>query len=104
MLTVKLQLGHITKIVEADSVDIYPSGPREKMADEPKDRDASVIELSIGHLTRQNEVFYLGCPNGTTPWDKALAWWGQEQGHWLYDRAYIENQNGKTVEIVQPFG
>ena len=96
MLTVKLQYGHVTKIVEASSVDVYPSGPRAKMADEPNERTNEIIELSVGHSDRQNEVFYIGLKSKD-------SWWGKEQNYWLYDRAYIENQAGKTIEVIQPF-
>ena len=96
MLTVKLQLGHVTKIVEASSVDVYPCGPRAKMADEPKERTNEIIELSVGRGGRQNDVFYIGR-------DEKAPWWGKTENYWLYDRAYIENKAGKTIEVIHPF-
>lgn len=94
MLTVKLQRGHTTKIVEAQAVEIFSAGPREKSADEPKDRTNDIREVSVVSHDR-NEVFYIG-QHAEEPW------WGAKHSY-LYDRAYIENQNGKTVEVVQPY-
>lgn len=98
MFTIKLQRGHTTRLVQADSVQIFAAGPAKQMAADPKDRTNDVREISVmvegAGSTSINRVFYVA---------KVKCWAHETEAVNVFDTVYIENDRGATTEIVRPF-
>ena len=96
MFTVKLIRGKVTKIVSANSINIFPAGtPSNKNEGEGTTQipqaTNQVREMSV-ETTRggQPETFFVG-------YEGAVCIHGPVE---LWDCAYIENANGATTERV----
>ena len=96
MFTVKLIRGHITKIVQAEQVDIYPSGPMASdCPPDPKDRTTDVLELAL-KAGSHYAAFYVTDTSKPRP----QGWADHFE---FFDVAYIENERGATTEVVRPY-
>ena len=101
MFTIKLCRGSVTKLVQADEVNIYPAGPKSGgigfvgMAPEPKDRTNDIREIAT-LLGERSAVFYITYPSEPRP-----KGWSDEAE--FFDSAYIENDKGATTQIVRPY-
>jgi len=94
MLTVKLYTDGKVTVVEGTKINVYAAGPNEGIADNPKDRLWDVIEISV-EQGEKNKVFYLSSIKRPRP-----KGWAAEVD--FYEKAYIENEHGATIEIVKP--
>ena len=95
MFTIKLCKGSVTKLVQAEEVNIYPAGPKSGMAPEPQDRTNDVREIAI-ILGDRSDAFYVTYPSEPRP-----QGWAEETQ--FFDSAYIENDRGATTEVVRPY-
>ena|ERR1035441_6180228 len=97
MLTVKLFRGHAIKIVEAEEVNVFPSGHAEGSEQDPRKRTNEVREIEVSTNNRtQGDAFYVADPSKPRPE-------GYAECIEFYDSAYIENARGATVEVVRPY-
>ena len=96
MFTIKLYREHTTRIVQADSVEVFPAGPAEKMADDPAQRTNDVREIALVGTADNSTVFYVA----------KVPCWAHEPPYNrrdVYDAVYIENERGATTEVVRPY-
>lgn len=93
MFTVKLCRGQVAKIVEAESVDIFPAGPEPNSDQKPGLRSSAVREISVTNGERRT-AYYIANPNKPRPesFNKEVE---------FFDVAYIENSDGDTTEIIR---
>jgi hypothetical protein len=94
MFTVKLVRCHVTKIIQAEEVNIYPSGPFSAMADDPGERTNDVREVYTS-LGAKSFVFYVVKNAERPPW--------MHNDFQVFDSAYVENDAGATTEVVRPY-
>lgn len=94
MFTVKLYRGHTSRYVQAESVEVFPAGPLDGIADDPKYRTNDVREISVVN-GNTNEVFYVA---SSQCWAHTL-----KGSPGVYNFAYIENEKGSTTEKIYPY-
>src|SRR5437899_497128 len=97
MLTLKLYRGHVTKIVEATELNIFPCGRADGSDDDPTKRTNKVREIAITPYGGDPQVFFIADN------EEALknAYCGDLAPFW--NGAYIENAHGATTETVRPY-
>jgi hypothetical protein len=96
MLTVKLMRGDVTKVLEAQMIDIYPAGKAQGSDVDPSKRTNLVREISItGPHLNGNMVFYVSDEKDASKLDLQPAD--------VWDIAYIENSQGKTTETIRAY-
>jgi hypothetical protein len=97
MFTVKLIRGKVTKIVGANSINIFPAG-KPAADDTVKEANQTVPEA-----TNQVREMSVETINGGQPQTFFIGYEGAACIHGkveLWDVAYIENANGATTERV----
>ena len=97
MLTVKLMRHHVTRIVEATHVAIYPAGKAEGSDDNPTLRTNKVRELLVTTHSGSDFCFVIA----SNPDDVANSHLDLNGEFWHC--AYIENAHGATTETVRPY-
>ena len=100
MFTVKLCRGHVTKLVQADEIDIYPSVPAPNSDSDPSQRTNDVREIAI-RLGDRTEAYYITHCKGTSLVSPQITGWAD--GTQFFDTAYIENDKGATTEVVRTY-
>jgi hypothetical protein len=100
MFTIKLCRGHVTKLVQADEIDIYPSGPAPNSDSDPSQRTNDIREIAI-RLGDRTEAYYITHCKGAGLVSPHIQGW--DDGTQFFDTAYIENDKGATTEIVRPY-
>lgn len=98
MLTVKLMKGHVTKIVEAIEVNIYPAGKPEPVPTPIGGQPTSLPTNKVREVA------------GSTPNGGSFAFYISDSDAEcqagvvdLWDCAYIENAHGATTERVHAY-
>lgn len=97
MFTVKFYKGHTSKIVEAETINIFPAGETEtgEKSGKPSNK---VREVQIVLPAQAKaDVYYVGEPNAEVlgyPLDEMPP---------IYDVAFIENSHGATTETVRAY-
>lgn len=94
MLTVKLQKGHMTKIIEALEVDVYPCGKAPGSDENPRLRTNAVREISVHTYGEGQQVFYVSEGDVDSHAGPSAEMW---------DVAYIENAHGATTERIRAY-
>lgn len=94
MMTVKLYKGHITKLVEAVEINIFPCGRAEGSDQDPKLRTNKVREIEVVTHSGKTAVFYVSDGEAESQFGPGVETW---------NGAYIENAHGATTETVRPF-
>jgi hypothetical protein len=95
MFTVKLCRGQVKRIVEAESVDIFPAGLEPGSDQKPRLRTSAVREISVTNGERR-AAYYIANPNKPRPE-------GFNEEVELFDVAYIENSDGDTTEVIRAY-
>jgi hypothetical protein len=96
MFTVKLIRGKVTKIVGANSINIFPAGA-------PSNKNKGEGTTQIPEATNQVREMSVETINGGQPQTFFIGYEGASCIHGqveLWEVAYIENANGATTERV----
>lgn len=96
MLTLKLCKEHVTKIVEALEIDIFPCGKAAGSDEHPEKRTNKVREIAVRNYEGKHEAYYVGQLEDVEQSNPALS-------ALRYDVAYIENGHGATTETVRAY-
>jgi hypothetical protein len=98
MLTLKLCRERVTRIVEVESVIIYPQGKTEGSDDDPYLLSNLSRLIAATKSSGETEDFYIA-----KKWDDVDTHMPRPEGPFdFWHRAYIENAEGATTEAVYP--